>query len=205
MLLYVLLQGQPSEGALQPPAHLSHEALSVMHNGQVLSLSYSQDGKLLGVAAEHDEHVSVVAPDTLVEIDKYRHSGIWHLRFAQGVHALALCGTDDISVWDVDRRLVSLLPTRREHGMETAYECPVFGADRKLLVASKGGANGRPLISEWDIDARRQMRTFEEHASPIMSMDVTPDGACMVSADLSGNVVLWDLVTGIVRQRLTAR
>ena len=76
----------------------------------------------------------------------------------------------------------------------------MFSVDRSVafshtgsLLASSGGAND---IIVWDVDQRRQLRTFTGHTNGITALAFLPDDRTFVSAGKDGAIHQWDIASG---------
>jgi WD40 repeat protein len=58
-----------------------------------------------------------------------------------------------------------------------------------------------PALVEAKVGVLRPARTLTEHTEWVIDLELTPDGAAMISGDDGGHVLVWDLEAGTVTKR----
>lgn len=101
------------------------------------------------------------------------------------------------------------------HGHQQPVNSLAFSPDGKMIASvsfkkdeSSAGANNQtPNDSEtdtrstnyiilWDVETRRQIKTFEGHPDRIISLAFSPDGKILASGTDDYNIILWDVNSG---------
>lgn len=167
------------------------------HRGEVHTVRYSPDGKLMATGCE-DGTIRVWDPET-GELDKalIGHDGaVRDLSWAPDSRQLASGSVDDtVRVWDV--------PSGRET-QETEVDNPSglplfvsFSPDGKTLAY--GGADEE--IHLWDIEAD-DTRTLEGPAEGVQSVTWAGDGKTLVAANANKTLTVWDVPSGKAKATL---
>jgi WD40 repeat protein len=121
---------------------------------------------------------------------------------------LALSGGRDGSVrlWDVGTGvLLHRFPKHEEMVWAVA-----FGPNgRRAASAGGGGYPGGGCnwgtdhdIRIWDVTGRKEHCRLRGHAAPVMSLAFSPDGSRLLSGDIGGITLLWDISAGRELKRL---
>ena len=66
--------------------------------------------------------------------------------------------------------------------------------DRTGKFLFTGGEDG--LIKLWDLESGRAMKEYTGHCSPVYDCSISHDNAVLLSSDLSGKVIVWDVERG---------
>ncbi len=171
--------------------------LRLRHDGEVNSVAFSPDGKLVASAATWDAKVWDVA--TGRELERFRGKlRAQIVAFSpDGKTLLAVNHDGAVTGWDVE---TGTIRTRTASPLRDAYfSTPVaaFSADRKLLALTDHGdklvlldvATGKPLLRL-------------EKSGALLSVAVSPDGRTLATGGQDNVVRLWDVVTGKERHQL---
>ncbi len=59
-------------------------------------------------------------------------------------------------------------------------------------------------IGLWDVEAERELDRLAGQGNDFTELAFTPDGATLVSADISGTIIVWDVARGVERRRFSA-
>jgi WD40 repeat protein/serine/threonine protein kinase len=165
------------------------------HAGEVASLAVSPDSKIL--ASGHAKDVWLWDLNTQKPLATLSQQGGTYLAFSPDGRTLAGGGArggighgwfDWITLWDVatKERRVRL----SQHDMVLGL---AFSPDGRTLFS---GCWGDGVLRRWDVKTGELIIPSRGHASPVMSVAITPDGRTVASLEREGVLKLWDLVTG---------
>jgi eukaryotic-like serine/threonine-protein kinase len=164
------------------------------HTGNVVSVTFSPDGKRLA-SASHDNTVKVWDAQTgKVIFTLEGHVGqVYCVSFSPDGESLASASADGtVKVWDAQ--------TGKEkftlEGHTGQVYCVSFSPNSKHLAS---GSHDK-TVKVWDVQTGKVALTLEGHTAQIMSVSFSPDGKRLASAgyDNDMTVKLWDLQTGKV-------
>jgi WD40 repeat protein len=111
---------------------------------------------------------------------------VWISRDDRRIHALSFEG--DLRVWEADpTREVRML---RGHPVVSAS----FSADGSAIVT--GAANGS--VKAWGAKTGRQFASHKEHSAPVTAVSISEDSTRLISRDVGGKTVVWDIETEMV-------
>lgn len=174
----------------------SGKSLKVLtgHEGDVVDLDIDRGGSRLA-SAGHDGIRLWQLPSGAFErqLATKRGSTIW-IRFAPDGHTLATGGSasDPIQIWDVaSGQELPSLPSD-----SNGSRCAAFSPDGRKLAASYSINVNRGEIRIWDIATRQESSRFSAHDGEVRKIAFTPDGIGMITADISGEVVIWNSKSG---------
>jgi WD40 repeat protein len=163
--------------------------------GYVVSLAFSNDGRLLAVTGN--------APNTIVwSVPSLKIVRILRTPVAAGAAGVAfspddrLLATSGVGTPTQPALLrVYVLQTGRLIGNVVTRHNTLqdldFTPDGQLLASA--GLDGKILI--WNVARRALQRTIEHH-NAILTIRFSPDGKTIATGDLSGTVNFWDAATG---------
>jgi WD40 repeat protein len=163
--------------------------------GYVVSLAFSNDGRLLAVTGNAaNTIVWSVGSQKIVRILRTPvAAGAAGVAFSPDDRLLATSGVGTSTQPALLRvyvlhtgRLIGNVVTRHN----TLQDLD-FTPDGRLLASA--GLDGRILI--WNVARRALQRTIEHH-NAILTIRFSPDGRTLAIGDLSGNVNFWDAATG---------
>lgn len=107
-----------------------------------------------------------------------------------------------LRVWDTATGEAVI--TLRQHG--AAVNRVVFSADGRRLVSASGdpGCDADHSVRVFALRdgpiSAEETLTFKAHQAAVTSVDLSPDGTFIASADSSGRLLLWDSRSGVVQQ-----
>ena len=170
------------------------------HPGNVYSVSFSSDGKMLASGGE-----AIYLWDTNMGTRLRTFGGYTELvssvSFSPDGKILAsgkgiMIGSDTIDLWDVNTgtRLDIL------EGHTEAIKSVSFSPDGKIL-ASGGHDN---TIRLWDVKTNAILRTLEGRGI-VSSVSFSPDGKILASGNYRSTIDLWETNTGVLLQTLEGR
>ena len=105
----------------------------------------------------------------------------------------------DIVIWDLDKKARSSVDSTKLKG---AF--PFAGAHGDTLLLC--GADGRrdKSVHVWSISDGRETQTLEGHKRSICAVAAMASGSRIVSGDLDGEVIVWDVPSGKISHRIPA-
>ena len=192
----VVSAGGSGEGAIRLLETSTGTEITRLHAGAVVrGVVFSHDGKrLTAVGEEATAHVWDLATGT-VAAELKGHSG-WVIAVARSPDGKSIAtGSTDGSarVWNADTGVESFSCP----GHSVLVHCLAFGADGARLFTAD--TTGR--IHVWDLATGNKM-PLQQHASAVLSVEVSPDGKLLASSATDRTVCLWDLASGELKHRL---
>ncbi|MCF2149849.1 WD40 repeat domain-containing protein [Desmonostoc muscorum LEGE 12446] len=116
------------------------------------------------------------------------------------------CTESKKSVDNLDNRYKN---TKILSGHSDSVLCVAISRDGKMLASGDGDVyDGLRLrtIKLWNLTTGELLTNLTGHSSPVLSIDFSPDGQTLASASnmefQDGNIKLWDIRTGRVKQTL---
>ena len=172
------------------------------HTGDIWSLAYSPDGKLLasgdsdGIIRLWDVDTGEVAGEPLEG-----HGGAVNSLVFNADASLLVSGGEDslLYVWDVARGEITGEPLSAH--ADTIYDL-AFSLDGALLASAS--ADGTVIL--WDVDGNTftpRDKVLEGHTNWVLSLAFRPDGGILASGSADNRINLWDVETGELLLPLT--
>ena len=176
-----------------------HYATLADHTHSVLSIAFSPDGSTLASGSFKE----VILWDV---VTGHRKSTLTHTSWARSVlfspdgETLA-SGSDDgiIRVWEVPTGIQKVY-TLPSYSSGSTVNSVVFSPDGETLAS--GSVDG---IRMWDIGTGSLKSIFghTDADNSITSVSFSSDGQTLASGDSDGNVCLWEIATGSLKNTLT--
>ncbi len=167
------------------------------HEGRVLSVCFSPDGRLLATGSgDRTIRLWSMAERRERAILRGHTSWIDATKFSADGRRLVSAGADSTArIWDVDRgTAIGVF----EH--TAAVDDAIFTPDGARIVT----AGWEPTVSVWDAATMKRLRQLEGHTGLVMSLALDRDRTTLASAGIDGTVRLWDLESGRERSRIRA-
>jgi WD40 repeat protein len=171
----------------------AEKAQMTAFEGDIASLVFSPDGKLLAVSPWFtgiSTDIKVFSTESGQERMALAGHGSWipALTFTPDGKRLISAGADQtIRVWDLD----SARELTRLHGhLSEVYAIAVSPDGKRIVSGCKDGT-----LFGWDIDAIKHQSQFETLPVPVRSLEFLPAGAGILSVNVDGTVTCWDSVT----------
>ncbi|MBD1217542.1 MAG: TIR domain-containing protein [Aphanizomenon flos-aquae Clear-A1] len=161
------------------------------HDGRVLSISFSPDGKTLA-SGGLDYSIRLWNVETGKKISTIPLDGgtIKSLSFSPNGKTLAFGGNDQtIKLWDV--KIGKEIKTFNGRHLDTVNGLS-FSPDGKILASGSDDQT----IKLWDVETGKEISTFKGHTGGIMDVSFSPDGKILASGSDDQTIKLWDVNTG---------
>jgi cytochrome c len=166
------------------------------HRGKVAALAVSRDGSTVASGGwDHQVRLWDAASGTGRALAAHT-ANVNAVAFSPDGAILASGDYDGrILLWRVaDGRLEATLP-----GNGFAINAVAFAPDGRLLSASSD-----KTVHVWDLAQRHEIRRYEGHEEPVLSLAVAGDGNLVASGTSQGTVDLWQPTDGALRRSLYA-
>ncbi len=162
------------------------------HQGEIASLVFSPDGKMLASAA-NDAEARLWDVQTGKELKVLRHpQRLSSAAFSpDGKSLVTGCWDNAVRIWDVASGTEKL--TLGKH--EGIVEAVLFHPDGRH-VASAGRDN---VVCIWDVSTGKRVRKLEGHADMVHALALSPDGKLLASGGSDQTIRLWDFNTSRLR------
>ncbi len=166
--------------------------------GNVLSIAFSPDGKLLAIGDTNSEICLWEVKNTKQMLSLKGHeSWVWSVSFSpvsgaspEETGQILASGSQDstIKLWDV--RTGQCLKTLQGAGY--AVRSVEFSPDGKTLASGHADAN----VRLWDVRSGECLKTLQGHTQGVWSVGFSSDGRTLASGSLDRTARLWDVHTG---------
>ena len=198
-------------------------ALLSGHNGEVKSIAYSPDGKMLA-SAGLDETVRLWNPKTGENLATLMgHDGlVTGVAFSpDGKTLVSGSGDATVRLWSTETRRQLWSSDTPQTRMQAPKVRDVFGfesapgpfdvlAFRWVLavayspdgktLASSGSSDG--TIQLWEAESGTHIRTLKGHTDTVRTLAFSPDGKTLVSGSKDDTLRVWDVNTGRMLRKL---
>ncbi len=205
-------------------------ALLSGHNGDVMAIAYSPNGKMLA-SAGRDETVRLWNPKTSENLATLTgHDGlVTGVAFSPDGKTL-FSGSGDASVrlWSTETRRqiwaaatpqkLEQDPLLQDPAVRSIFDLPpapyrspfeklafqwvlaVAYSPDGKTLASSGSSDG--TIQLWDVESGKHTKTLEGHTDTVISIAFSPDGKTLVSGSKDDTLRVWDVNTGRMLRKL---
>jgi RNA polymerase sigma factor (sigma-70 family) len=183
------------------------------HHGEVTSVAFSPDGKLLATASR-DRTVGLWEPTTGRAVGRLRgHAGpVLAVAVSPDGRLVASAGEGEklVRLWDRDKGTEA----RTLAGERFKFACLAFSPDGQTLAAGEavdmiGLVGGRPApewagaVRLWQVGTGKEIRQLKARAGRVHAVAFSPDGRLLASGGPDDEAIhLWDVQSGAERARL---
>ncbi len=170
------------------------------HNRRVVTLAFSADGGTLVSGSSYEDTIKVwdVATRQILGVLRGHTNGVRQVAFSPDGRILASCSSDGtIRIWDLEALKERYRLVRIRGG---PIRTIAFSPDGRILAAD---SIDNRLIVLWDWAAQRilaELPLVHEHWTNHLTF--SPDGESLATAGAGGLLIVRDVATGRVRQRL---
>jgi WD40 repeat protein len=187
---------------LPPGAVARLGTIRLRHGGEIGSVTFSPDGKILASGGE-DHLIKFWDPDSGKEqaILKGHSETVWSVAFGPDSKSLASGSADKtIKIWDLSqfRPGLPVAAALTLKGHTEPVRSVVFSPDGHMLASVSEDAT----VKLWSLDEWRVGRvnsplfTLKGHRARVFSVAFSPDGKTLASASDDKTVRLWDAASG---------
>jgi WD40 repeat protein len=171
---------------------ISNQAVMTLrgHEGHVLSVSFSPDGKRI-VSSGMDRRIRVWDAATgseIVTLHSHNKPAISVCFDPNGKRFVSAHDDGVIKVWDSSAGSERLMIK----GHEGWVRCVSFSPDGKRIVSGSYDST----VKVWDVTAGTEVMTLKGHTGAVLSVAFSPDGSRVVSGSEDSAIKIWDAETG---------
>jgi WD40 repeat protein len=166
------------------------KAIKVLsHPSQVISVSYSPDGKTLASASD-DKTVKLWDVGTGKELKTLNgdQDSVWIVSYSPDGKILASANANTVKLWDVG--------TGKELKTLKGHQSPVWSVSYSPDGKTLASASWENTVKLWDVGTGKELRTLKGHQAVVRNVSYSPDGKILASGSFDKTVKLWDVGTG---------
>ncbi|MEO0840110.1 MAG: NACHT domain-containing protein [Cyanobacteria bacterium J06643_5] len=166
------------------------ESIFIKALGEVLSVAFSPDGKLLATASD-DGAVRLweTTSGCLIMSLKEHFNSVLSIAFSPDGKTIATGSYDKtIKIWDINTQQCLITLQAHDSGVRSLS----FSPDGKTIATGSYDKT----IKIWDIKTRQCLITLQAHESGVRSLSFSPDGKIIASGSHDKTIKLWDVQTG---------
>lgn len=159
--------------------------------GEILSLDFSVDGKLLATSDTQGKIVVRQVKDGQV-IQSFQHiDWLWSVAFSPNGKTLVTGGINQtLRLWDIATGSCIQTFSGDEH---THYIYSVSFSPNGQIVAS---GSGDFTLKLWSVKTGRCLKTLKSHSHRVYTVAFSPKGDTLISGSADKTIKLWDVKTG---------
>ena len=165
------------------------------HEGDIVCLDIDRDGQRLATIGFDGIRIWRLPSGELERLLPTKRGTTSWIKFAPDGLTLASGGSAadvPIQIWDVvTGHELPQLPAN-----STGARCAAFSPDGRRLVAGYMNSVGTGEICFWDIPRRQLLTRSNAHRGEVRKLEFINDGQGIISADTSGQIVVWDAHSG---------
>lgn len=170
------------------------------HAGQTCALAFSAESKLLASGDWGGSiHLWNVETGNAVRVLAGHHGPVCELSFrADGKQLASLSVNEDVSarLWDVNTgQALNVFASDSDNRVASLG----FSSDGAILVVTNARGTGVSNL------ATSASSILEGHPADLFKVAISADGKRLASSTFSGDVLVWDLTSGKLTRRLSAR
>jgi WD40 repeat protein len=172
-----------------PDGAIARLGTTRFHGGYGTSLTFSPDGKILGLAGGRQALFFAMPDGKRVEIIAAGKRRIDDLAYAPDGTTLVTVGEHKIGVWD--SKTGRLLREFRGHGVQ-----PTFSPDGKLLATRSAVRGGDGAVHLFDLSTGGERFRLLWHEGGVHALAFTADSRRLISGGEDKTIRFWDIDTG---------